>query len=97
MVKKRTLWIVVALIIAGFGVGIYLQDLKHQESTSMYWKANRHNMERLQNIQKFTNQLNAKNWRTMRDSIYQQTDTLIILRFRKEMDSLDEIRETAEK
>ncbi len=97
MVKKRTLWIVVALIIVGFGVGIYLQDLKHQESTSMYWKANRHNMERFQNIQKYTKQMNAKNWRTMRDSIYQQTDTLIILRFRKEMDSLDEIRETAEK
>ncbi len=86
-----------ALIIVGFGVGIYLQDLKHQESTSMYWKANRHNMERFQNIQKYTKQMNAKNWRTMRDSIYQQTDTLIILRFRKEMDSLDEIRETAEK
>ena len=97
MVKKRTLFIIVALIIAGFGVGIYLQDLKHQESTSMYWKANRHNMERFQNIQKYTKQMNAKNWRTMRDSIYQQTDTLIILRFRKEMDSLDEIRETAEK
>ena len=97
MVKKRTLWIVVALIIVGFGVGIYLQDLKHQESTSMYWKANRHNMERFQNIQKYTKQMNAKNWRTMRDSIYQQTDTLIILRFRKEMDSFDEIRETAEK
>ena len=92
MVKRSTLFIIVAIIIVGFGVGIYLQDLKHQESTSMYWKANRHNMERFQNIQKFTNQLNAKNWRTMRDSIYQQTDTLIILRFRKEMDSLDEIR-----
>jgi len=92
MVKKRTLLIVVALIIAGFGVGIYLQDLKHQESTSAYWKANRHNMERLQNIQKFTIQLNARNWRTMRDSIYHQMDTLVILRFRKEMDSLDEIR-----
>jgi len=96
MVKRSTLFIIVVIIIAGFGVGIYLQDLKHQESTSMYWKANRHNMERLQNIQKFTNQLNAKNWRTMRDSIYQQTDTLIILRFRKEMDSLDEIRETTD-
>ncbi len=92
MVKKRTLFIIVAIIIAGFGVGIYLQDLKHRESTNAYWKANRHNMERLQNIQKFTIQLNGKNWRAMRDSIYQQTDTLIILRFRKEMDSLDEIR-----
>ena len=95
MVKKKTLLILVAVIIAGFGIGIYLQDLKHRESTSAYWKANRHNMERLQNIQEFTKQMNAKNWLTMRDSIYQQTDTLIILRFRKEMDSLDEIRGTS--
>lgn len=97
MVKRSTLFIIVAIIIAGFGVGIYLQDLKHQESTGMYWKANRHNMDRFNSIQKFTKQMNAKNWRTMKDSIYQQTDTLIILRFRKEMDSLDEIRKTAKK
>ena len=92
MVKKKTLWIIVVVIIAGFGIGIYLQDLKHRESTSAYWKANRHNMERLQNIQEFTIQMNTKNWKAMRDSIYQQMDTLVILRFRKEMDSLDEIR-----
>lgn len=83
------------VIIAGFGIGIYLQDLKHQESTGAYWKANRHNMDRLQNIQEYTKKMNAKNWRTMRDSIYQQMDTLIILRFRKEMDSLTELRKTA--
>jgi len=93
MVKKKTLWIIVAVIIAGFGIGIYLQDLKHQESTSAYWKANRHNMERLQNIQKFTTQLNGKNWRAMRDSIYHQMDTLVILRFRKEMDSINNARQ----
>jgi hypothetical protein len=96
MVKNKTLWIIVVVIIAGFGIGIYLQDLKHRESTSAYWKANRHNMERLQNIQKYTNQLNAKNWRAMRDSIYHQMDTLVILRFRKEMDSLNEIRNTTD-
>ncbi|MBT8314858.1 MAG: hypothetical protein KJP26_10410 [Maribacter sp.] len=96
MVKKRTLLIIVAIIIAGFGVGIYLQDLKHRESTSAYWKANRHNMERLQNIQKFTKQMNGRNWRTMRDSIYQQMDTLVILRFRNEMDSLNEVRKISE-
>jgi len=92
MVKRRTLLLIVAVIIIGFGVGIYLQDLKHRESTSAYWKANRHNMGRLQNIQKFTTQLNARNWRVMRDSIYQQMDTLVILRFRKEMDSLNTVR-----
>ena len=96
MVKKKTLWIIVAVIIAGFGIGIYLQDLKHRESTSAYWKANRHNMERLQNIQKYTIQLNDKNWRAMRDSIYHQMDTLVILRFRNEMDSLNEIRNTTD-
>ena len=93
MVKRKTLLIVVAIIIAAFGVGIYLQDLKHRESTSAYWKANRHNMERLQNIQKFTIQLNDRNWEAMRDSIYQQMDTLVILRFRKEMDSLNDTRQ----
>ena len=96
MVKKKTLLIVIAIVIAGFGIGIYLQDLKHRESTSAYWKANRHNMERLQNIQKFTQQMNGRNWRNMRDSIYQQMDTLVILRFRNEMDSLNEVRKTTE-
>ena len=96
MVKKKTLWIIVVVIIAGFGIGIYLQDLKHRESTSAYWKANRHNMERLQNIQEFTIQMNTKNWKAMRDSIYQQMDTLVILRFRKEMDSLNEVRNTSD-
>ena len=96
MVKKKTLWIVVVVIIAGFGIGIYLQDLKHRESTSAYWKANRHNMERLQNIQKFTIQLNAKNWRAMRDSIYHEMDTLVILRFRNEMDSLNALRNVSD-
>ena len=96
MVKKKTLWIIVVVIIAGFGIGIYLQDLKHRESTSAYWQANRHNMERLQNIQEFTIQMNTKNWRAMRDSIYHEMDTLVILRFRKEMDSLNEVRNTSD-
>jgi len=96
MVRKKTLWIIVVVIIVGFGIGIYLQDLKHRESTSAYWKANRHNMERLQNIQEFTIQMNTKNWKAMRDSIYQQMDTLVILRFRNEMDSLNEVRNTSD-
>ena len=36
--------------------------------------------------------MNASNWRSMQDSIYKQLDTLVILRFRKEMDSLNELR-----
>ncbi len=36
--------------------------------------------------------MNASNWRAMQDSIYKQLDTLVILRFRKEMDSLNERR-----
>lgn len=86
--------IIVAVIIAGFGIGIYLQDLKHRESTEAYWKANRHNMARFKSIQQFTIQMNSGNWQSMRDSIYQEMDTLIILRFRKEMDSLNKVRET---
>lgn len=92
MVKKRTFWIVIGLILAGFGIGIYLQDLKHQESTAAAWKANRHNMQRFDNIQEFTLQLNQGNWLTMRDSILRQLDTVIILRFRKEFDSLQALR-----
>ena len=94
MIKKRSVLIIVTLIIVGFGVGIYLQDLKHQESTTTYWEANRHNVQRFKAIEKFNHQMNAGNWRAMHDSISKQLDTLVILRFRKEMDSLDELRKT---
>ncbi len=92
MIKKSTLLIIVTLIIAGFCIGIYLQDLKHRESTAAYWKANRHNVERFKNIQNFTLKMNSGNWTKMRDSIFHEMDTLVILRFRKEMDSLNELR-----
>ncbi|MDT7827763.1 hypothetical protein RQM65_03675 [Pricia sp. S334] len=94
MIKKSNVFIIVTLIIVGFGVGIYLQDLKHQESTTTYWEANRHNVQRFKAIEKFNHQMNAGNWRAMQDSITKQLDTLIILRFRKEMDSLNELRKT---
>ena len=97
MIKKRTFLIIIILMLTGFGIGVYLQDLKHQESTKTYWIANRHNMQRLTNIQKITARTNVRNWQSMRDSIYQQLDTLIILRFRKEMDSLDVSRATSKK
>ncbi len=92
MVKRSTLFIVVTLIVASFGIGIYLQDLKHRESTTVYWKANRHNMKRFNNIQNLALQMNSQNWRTLRDSIYKEMDTLVILRFRKEVDSLDKVQ-----
>ncbi len=92
MVKRSTLYIIVAIILVGFGIGIYLQDLKHRESTAAYWKANRHNVGRFTKIQKFTLEMNAKNWHAMRDSIYKEMDTIVILRFRSEMDSLNVIR-----
>jgi hypothetical protein len=94
MVKRSTLIIIVAIILAGFGIGIYLQDLKHRESTAAYWKANRHNVGRFTKIQKFTLEMNESNWQDMRDSIYKQMDTIVILRFRSEMDSLNAIRKT---
>ncbi|MCJ7467202.1 MAG: hypothetical protein MUO53_10995 [Maribacter sp.] len=94
MVKRSTFFIVVAIICLGFGIGIYLQDLKHRESTAAYWKANRHNVGRFTNIQKFVIEMDGRNWPAMRDSIYRQMDTIVILRFRKEMDSLNTKRET---
>ena len=33
--------------------------------------------------------MNSTNWRVLRDSIDQQLDTLMILRFRKEVDSMN--------
>ncbi|MEJ1223186.1 hypothetical protein [Sediminicola sp. 1XM1-17] len=92
--KKTTtlLWIALVVVILGFGVGIYLQDLKHQESTEAAWKANRFNMERYYKIRQFTGKINAGNWEHMRDSIGSQLDSFMILRYRKEMDSLNKSR-----
>lgn len=92
MVKKHIFIITLILLVFGFALSFYLQDLKHRESTTASWKANRHNMDRFNEIKKFTNQMNRHNWNTMRDSINNQLDTLIILRFRKELDSLNFIR-----
>jgi hypothetical protein len=83
---------VLILVVLGFGVGIYLQDLKHQESTEAAWKANRFNLERFNKIRNYTSKMNAANWRKMRDSIGQELDSVMILRFRKEMDSLNELK-----
>ena len=89
MKTSSKFWVVVlTVVIMGFGIGIYLQDLKHQESTEAAWKANRFNMARFNTIRDYNLKMNASNWRIMRDSIEQQFDSLMILRFRKEMDSL---------
>ncbi|MDX1326806.1 MAG: hypothetical protein R3299_03805, partial [Arenibacter sp.] len=81
-----------AMVIIGFLVGIYLQDLKHRESTEAAWKANRFNVARFNKIMRYTGEMNGENWWAMRDSIGQQLDSLMILRFRKEMDSLNAIK-----
>jgi len=92
-ISKR--WaIVLGIVIAGFVVGIYLQDLKHQESTKAAWKANRFNVARFNKIMKYTGEMNGDNWVSMRDSIGHQLDSLMILRFRKEVDSLESLRKT---
>lgn len=92
MLKTRKHFIIVLiLVISGFGVGIYLQDLKHRESTEAAWKANRFNMERFNAIRQNTVKMNSSNWRYMRDSIGRELDSFMILRFRKEMDSLNEL------
>lgn len=81
--------IIIALLLVGFGVGIYLQDLQHQKSTDHAWKANRYNLARFNKITEYNKKMNAANWKMMRDSINNQLDTLMILRFRKEMDSMN--------
>lgn len=89
--KKQFIGLLV-LVIIGFGVGIYLQDLKHEESTEAAWKANRYNLERFNKIRNNTIKMNAANWRKMRDSIGQELDSFMILRFRKEMDSINDLK-----
>lgn len=84
----KNLKIILVLVLIGFGIGFYLQDVKHQESTAHAWKANRYNLDRFNKIMEYNHRINAQNWRLMQDSIDQQLDTLMILRFRKEVDSL---------
>ena len=91
MKTKKKFIVILILVIAGFGVGIFLQDLKHQESTEAAWKANRFNMDRFNKIRNHTIKMNSSNWRYMRDSIGQELDSFMILRYRKEMDSLNKV------
>jgi hypothetical protein len=94
MLKTRKHFVfILILVVLGFGVGIYLQDLKHQESTEAAWKANRYNLSRFNDIRNYTIKMNAANWRKMRDSIGQELDSFMILRYRKEMDSIKNVEE----
>ncbi|WP_051254260.1 hypothetical protein [Arenibacter latericius] len=93
MSRTNTRWVfAMVIVILGFIIGIYLQDLKHQESTKAAWEANRFNVARFNKIMRFTGEMNESNWSYMRDSIGQQLDSLMILRFRKEVDSLNAIK-----
>ncbi|MEJ2584801.1 MAG: hypothetical protein P8Z38_07080 [Robiginitalea sp.] len=92
MLRTRKQFIIVLiLVLAGFAIGIYLQDLKHQESTEAAWKSNRFNLERFNQIRDYTIKMDAANWQTMRDSIGKQLDSFMILRYRREMDSLNKL------
>ena len=86
--SPKVLKILLLVVVVGFGVGFYLQDLKHEESTTHAWKANRYNLDRFNKIMEYIHKMNDGNWRVMQDSIDQQLDTLMILRFRKEVDSI---------
>lgn len=98
MSKISVRWaIAMGVVIAGFIIGIYLQDLKHRESTKAAWKANRFNMARFNKIMKYTGEMDMDNWAIMRDSIGHQLDSLMILRFRKEVDSLEAVRKSENK
>lgn len=85
---SKHLKIILILVFLGFGIGIYLQDKEHQKSTKHAWNANRYNLERFAKITKLNNAMNASNWKQMQDSISLELDTLMILRFRKEMNSI---------
>ena len=98
MSKVTARWsIAMGVVIVGFVVGIYLQDLKHKESTTAAWKANRFNLTRFNKIMGYAGDMNANNWSDLRDSIRNQMDSLMILRFRKEMDSLQDLKEAGTK
>ncbi len=93
MLKTRKEFIIVLIVVlAGFSIGIYLQDLKHRESTEAAWKANRFNLERFNQIRDYTARMNTENWYDMRDSIGRQLDSFLIVRFRREMDSLQKLQ-----
>lgn len=93
MLKTRKEFIIVLIaVLAGFSIGIYLQDLKHRESTEAAWKANRFNLERFNQIRDYTARMNTENWYDMRDSIGRQLDSFLIVRFRREMDSLQKLQ-----
>lgn len=89
----KHLKLILVLVVAAFCIGIYLQDKEHKKSTRHAWKANRYNLERFNKITEFNKSMNASNWRSMQDSIESQLDTLMILRFRKEMDSMKTSKE----
>lgn len=93
----KSLKIILVVVLVGFGVGIYLQDLQHQKSTQHAWKANRYNLSRFDKITEYNQKMNSSNWKLMKDSIQNQLDTLMILRFRKEVDSINSLTTTEEK
>ena len=92
MIKTRKQFIIILiLVIAGFGFGIYLQDLKHRESTEAAWQANRSNFARFNKIRDHMSDMDTVNWQVKRDSVWQELDSFMILRFRREMDSLKDL------
>lgn len=93
----KSLKIILVVVLLGFGVGIYLQDQQHQKSTQHAWKANRYNLSRFDKITEYNKKMNAANWKIMRDSIQSQLDTLMILRFRREVDSINDLNIPEEK
>lgn len=89
MLKTRKQFLIIlTLLLAGFGVAFYLQDRQHQKSTQVAWKANRFNLERFDRVREFTMQIDSSNWQELRYEIVRELDSFMILRFRREVDSL---------
>lgn len=89
MLKTRKQFLIIlTLVVAGFGIAFYLQDRHHQKSSKVAWKANRFNLERFDRVREYAIQADSANWQQMRYNIVRELDSFMILRFRREVDSL---------
>ncbi len=92
MLKTRKHFLIILfLVVAGFGTAFYLQDQHHQKSSKVAWKANRFNLTRFDKVRGYALEMDSANWQDMRYQIVRELDSFMILRFRREVDSLSEL------
>lgn len=92
MLKTRKHFLIIlTLVLVGFGIAFYLQDQQHRKSTKVAWKANRFNLERFNKVREYAIETDSANWQQMRYNIVRELDSFMIVRFRREVDSLSEL------